>query len=184
MKNPLEKTNKTEKLLYICICSQWIFGEIVTRDVTRTSVLAFVSSVRSPLTSSSLAVILIFETRAGGGWYEQLLATRLVQDEYVCQLLFNYKILDYYGQGLVSCTSTTTGKAWSRVPRLQRAWLGIVYLDYNGHGLVSCSVTVIGEPVNSRGALWRAVTGEPVLSSGALSLDNIPRATLCNAITR
>ena len=56
MKNPLEKPNKTEKPLYICVCSQWIFGEIVTPDVTRTSVLAFVSSVRSPLTSSSLAV--------------------------------------------------------------------------------------------------------------------------------
>ena len=55
MKNPLEKPNKTEKSLYICVCSQWIFDEIVTRDVTRTSVLAFVSSVRSPLTSSSLA---------------------------------------------------------------------------------------------------------------------------------
>ena len=54
MKNPLKKPNKTEKPLYICICSQWIFGEIVTCDVTRTSVLAFVSSVRSPLTSSSL----------------------------------------------------------------------------------------------------------------------------------
>ena len=57
MKNPLEKPNKTEKPLYIRVCSQWIFGEIVTRDVTRTSVLAFVSSVRSPLTSSSLITI-------------------------------------------------------------------------------------------------------------------------------
>ena len=54
MKNSLGKPNKTGKLLYICVCSQWIFGEIVTRDVTRTSVLAFVSSVRSPLNSSSL----------------------------------------------------------------------------------------------------------------------------------
>ena len=54
VKNPLEKPNKTEKPLYIWVCSQWIFGEIVTCDVTRTSVLAFVSSVRSPLTSSSL----------------------------------------------------------------------------------------------------------------------------------
>ena len=53
MKNPLEKPNKTEKPLYICVCSR-IFGEIVTRDVTSTSVLAFVSSARSPLTSSSL----------------------------------------------------------------------------------------------------------------------------------
>ena len=58
MKNPLEKPNKTEKPLYICVCSQWIFGQIVTRDVTSTSVLAFVSSMRSPLTSSSLVVCL------------------------------------------------------------------------------------------------------------------------------
>ena len=62
MKTPLEKPNKTEKPLYICVCSQWIFGDIVTRDVKRTSVLAFVSSVRSPLTSSSLATA----TRASG----------------------------------------------------------------------------------------------------------------------
>ena len=56
MKNPLEKPNKTEKPLYICVCSQRIFGEIVTCDVTSTSVLAFFSSVRSPLTSSSLGL--------------------------------------------------------------------------------------------------------------------------------
>ena len=54
MKNPLEKPNKTEKPLYIYVCSQWIFGEIVTRDVTRMGVLVFVSSMRSPLTSTSL----------------------------------------------------------------------------------------------------------------------------------
>ena len=54
MKNPLEKPNKTEKPFYICVCSQWIFGEIVTCDVTSMSVLAFVSSVHSPLTSSFL----------------------------------------------------------------------------------------------------------------------------------
>ena len=54
MENPLEKPNKTEKPLYICVCSQWIFGEIVTHDVTCTSVLEFVSSMRSPFTSSSL----------------------------------------------------------------------------------------------------------------------------------
>ena len=34
MKNHLEKPNKTEKPLYICVCSQWFFGEIVTCDVT------------------------------------------------------------------------------------------------------------------------------------------------------
>ena len=50
----MKKTNKIGKPVYICVCSQWIFGEIVTCDVTRSSVLAFVSSVRSPLTSSSL----------------------------------------------------------------------------------------------------------------------------------
>ena len=60
MKKPLEKPNKREKPLFICVCSQWIFGEIVTRDVTRTSVLAFVSSVRSPLTSSSLLCTVLY----------------------------------------------------------------------------------------------------------------------------
>ena len=34
-----------------------MFGEIVTCDVTRTSVLAFVSSVHSPLTSYSLGKV-------------------------------------------------------------------------------------------------------------------------------
>ena len=43
--------------------------KIVTRDVTRTSVLAFVSSVHSPLTSSSLvlSIYLGSQVAAGGG---------------------------------------------------------------------------------------------------------------------
>ena len=52
----MKKTNKIEKppLTSASVYSEF-FGEIVTCDVTRTSVLAFVSSVCSPLTSYSLS---------------------------------------------------------------------------------------------------------------------------------
>ena len=88
MKNPLEKPNKAEKPLYICVCSQWIFGEIVTRDVTRTSVLAFVSSVRSPLTSSSLVqtvlpksvcTVQVVQHNCQGVWCSTRLSRRVLQ---------------------------------------------------------------------------------------------------------
>ena len=51
----MKKTNKIEKppLTSASVYSEFFF-EIVTCDVTRTSVLAFVFSVRSPLTSYSL----------------------------------------------------------------------------------------------------------------------------------
>ena len=44
------KTNEIdqETIAYFIVCLQWIFGDIVTCDVTCTSVHAFVSSVRSP----------------------------------------------------------------------------------------------------------------------------------------
>ena len=63
-----KKTNKIEKLRYFLVRLQRIFGEIVTCDVTPTSVLAFVSAVRSPshfllLGFTSAQLFLVFRSK-------------------------------------------------------------------------------------------------------------------------